>query len=149
MLAGVIVTLGVAFWRPSPRAVVPDADLEPKIEALAELLGSTPADAAAIDERIQSFGAFPPEARSTHALAAALASCETAALDPAPRRRLAHELYAITRPTDALPRALPGALTTIQQLLARARCPGAAAADVVRLARTVAIRDPAPRHDWW
>jgi hypothetical protein len=149
VLAGVIVMMGVALWRPSPRPAVTDAELEEKIGALADLLGSAPADAAAIDERIQSFGAFPPEARATRALAVALASCETAALEPAQRSRLAHDLYAITRPTDALPRVLPAALTTIQQLLVNARCPAVAADEVLGSARIVARRDPKPRRDWW
>jgi len=145
----VIGVLAIVLWRPAPDRP-PSPEQEAKIADLAARLGSRASTAVDIDDRLRSFGPFPPDAKASRALAEALVTCGTISLDESRRTQLARHLYGITVIGDDRTRAIPAALIGIQQL-AGASGPACAGTidEVMRAARAVATTDPKPRRDWW
>src|SRR5215510_15138683 len=141
--------LAITLWRPVPDRP-PSPEQEAKIADLAARLGSRSSTAVDIDDRLRSFGPFPPDAKASRALAEALVTCGTTWLDESKRTQLARHLYGITVIGDDRTKAIPAALLGIQQLVATTG-PGCAGTidDVMRAARAVASTDPKPRRDWW
>ena len=144
----VIGVLAVALWRPSVDPP-PTAEQEGKIADLARQLGSPTSSPVAIDDRLRSFGPFPPEAKASRALAEAIVMCGTGRLDESQRTQLARQLYGITVIGDGRAAAVPAALIGIQQSVAAAGCSPAVIDELMRAARDVASIDPHPRRDWW
>jgi hypothetical protein len=144
----VIGVLAIALWRPAADPP-PSQEQEEKIADLAVRLGSPASGAAAIDERLQSFGPFPPDAKASRALAEALVTCGTAKLDDSQRTQLARQLYGITVIGDSRAETVPAALLGLQQSAAAAGCSPAEIDELVRAARAVISTDPHPRRDWW
>ena len=142
----VVGALAITLWRPAPDRP-PSPEQEAKIADLAARLGSGASTAVDIDDRLRSFGPFPPDAKASRALAEALVMCGTTWLDESQRTQLARHLYGITVIGDDRAR-VSAALIGIQQTIAIAgpACPGDR---VVRAARDVASGDPHPRRDWW
>lgn len=138
--------MAIALWRPAPDPP-PSQEQEAKITDLAARLASSSATASDIDDRLRSFGPFPPDAKASLALAEALITCGTTSLDESERMQLARHLYGITVIGDDRAR-VSSALIGIQQTIAKA---GAAcqADRVVSAARAVATVDPNPRRNWW
>jgi hypothetical protein len=145
----VIGALAIVLWRPAPDRP-PSPEQEAKIADLATRLGSRASTAGDIDDRLRSFGPFPPDAQASRALAEALVTCGTTWLSESQRSQLARHLYGITVIGDDRARAIPAALIGIQQLAAATgpTCAGTID-DVMRAARAVATTDPKPRRDWW
>lgn len=144
----VIAALAVVLWRPAPDAP-PSAEQEAKIADLASQLGSSSSSGGDIDDRLRSFGPFPPDAKASRALAEALVTCDTARLDESRRRQLARQLFEVTVIGDRRAATVPAALLGIQQSAATAGCSPAAIDDIMRAARAVASTDPNPRRNWW
>jgi hypothetical protein len=144
----VIGVLAVVLWRPAPDAP-PSAEQEAKIADLAARLGSPSSSGSEIDDRLRSFGPFPPDAKASRALADALVGCGTSRLDESRRQQLARQLFGITVIGDERSEAVPAALLAIQQSAAAAGCSPAAIDDIMRAARAVASTDPNPRRNWW
>lgn len=146
----VIGILAIALWRPAPDPA-PTAEQEAKITDLAARLGSLSSTAVDIDDRLRSFGPFPPEPKASFALAEALVTCGTTWLDESQRTQLARHLYGITVIGDDRAQAIPAALLGIQRVVARAgpQCPAKTIDEIMRAARDVATTDPKPRRDWW
>jgi len=144
----VIGALAVALWRPAPDPA-PTAEQEAKIAELARLLGSATSSATDIDDRLRSFGPFPPEAKASRALADAIVMCGTGRLDESRRAQFARQLYGITVIGDSRAEAVPASLIGIQQSVAAAGCNPAVIDELMRAARDVASIDPHPRRDWW
>ena len=71
----VIGMLAVVLWRPAPDPL-PSEEQEAKIADLAARLGSAESAAIDIDDRLRSFGPFPPHPQASRALAEALIGCE-------------------------------------------------------------------------
>jgi hypothetical protein len=145
-----IVAIAIVLWRPSADPP-PSPEQEAKITDLAARLGSPSATAADIDDRLRSFGPFPPEAKASRALAEALVTCGTTRLDESQRTQLARHLYGITVIGDDRATAIPAALLGIQQVAAAAgsACSPGAIDTLTRAAQAVATTDPKPRRDWW
>jgi hypothetical protein len=146
----VIGALAVTLWRPAPDPL-PSPEQEAKIAGLAARLGSSSSTAVDIDDRLRSFGPFPPDAKASRALAEALVMCGTTWLDESQRTQLARHLYGITVIGDRRAQAIPAAVIGIQQLMAAVgpECGPGEIERVVRAARGVASTDPHPRRDWW
>jgi hypothetical protein len=144
----VIGALATVLWRPA-NDPAPTVEQEEKISDLARQLGSATASAGAIDDRLRSFGPFPPEAKASRALADAIVMCEIERLDESRRTQLARQLYGITVIGDSRAATVPAALIGIQQSLASAGCNPAVIDRLMRAARDVAGTDPHPRRDWW
>jgi hypothetical protein len=144
----VIAGLAITLWRPAADAP-PSPEQEMKIADLAALLGSRTPSAGDIDNRLRSFGPFPPDLKASRALAEALVTCGTAGLDEPERIRLARHVYGITVIGDDRAASVPAALLGIQQTVAATGCGPAAIDEVVRTARDMARIDPKPRRDWW
>lgn len=142
--------LAVALWRPAADPP-PSPEQEAKIIDLAARLGSTSSTAADIDDRLRSFGPFPPDATASRALADALVTCGTSRLDESRRTQLARYLYGITVIGDNRAEAVPAALIGIQQAMAGVgpQCGPGTIDRIVQAARAVATTDPQPRRDWW
>jgi hypothetical protein len=145
-----IGALAITLWRPAPDRP-PSLEQEAKIADLAARLGSRRSTAVDIDDRLRSFGPFPPDATASHALAEALVMCETAWLDESQRTQLARHLYGITVLGDTRAQAIPAAIIGIQTLMAAVgpACGPVGIERIVRAARGVATTDPHPRRDWW
>ena len=146
-----LVVIGVVafvLWRPAPDAP-PSEEQEAKIADLVTRLGSPSSSGSDIDDRLRSFGPFPPEAKASRALADALVLCGTAKLDALRRQQLARQLFDITVIGDERAEAVPAALLGIQQSAATAGCSPAAVDAIMRAARAVASTDPNPRRNWW
>ena len=146
----VIGVMAVALWRPAPDPP-PTAEQEAKIADLAVRLGSETSTAADIDERVRSFGRFPPDAMASRALAEALITCGTSTLDDTQRTQLARHIYGITVIGDDWATVIPAALMGIQKTMAGVG-PGCGPPGIERIvsaARAVASTDPNPRRDWW
>lgn len=146
----VIAVIAIVLWRPAPDPP-PTAEQEAKIADLAARLGSSAATAVDIDDRLRSFGPFPPDAKASRALAEALIRCGTTWLDESRRTQLARHLYGITVIGDDRAEAIPAALLGIQQTIAGAgpTCGPGVIDSVVIAARAVASTDPNPRRNWW
>lgn len=148
-----LIALGsivIVLWTPAPDPP-PTPEQESKIADLAARLGSVSATASDIDDRLRSFGQFPPDPQSSRALAEALIRCETTWLDAPRRTQLARHLYGLTVIGDDRAEAIPAALHGIQQTMAGAgpSCARGAVDGVVSAARAVATTDPNPRRNWW
>lgn len=144
----VIAALALALWRPAGDQP-PSPEQESQINDLAALLGSRPVNINDVDNRLQSFGPYPPEPQASRALAGALMICGTTGLDEPQRKRLARHLYGITVLGDSRTETVPAALLGIQQTAAAAGCSPAAIDELMRAARAVASTDPNPRRNWW
>ncbi|HKH74105.1 MAG TPA: hypothetical protein VKA59_22255 [Vicinamibacterales bacterium] len=144
----VIGVLAFMLWRPAPDPP-PSDEQETKIADLAARLGSSSSSASDIDDRLRSFGPFPPDAKATRALADALIACVTARLDETRRQQLARQLFSITVIGDRRAETVPAALLGIQHSAAASGCTPAALDEIMRTARAVASTDPAPRRNWW
>jgi hypothetical protein len=144
----VIGGLAVVLWRPAPDPP-PSAEQETKIADLAAGLGSSSSSASDIDDRLRSFGPFPPDAKASRRLADALIACGTARLDESRRRELARQLFNITVIGDRRAETVPAALHGIQQSVATTGCAPTAIDEIVNSATAVASTDPSPRRDWW
>lgn len=144
----VIAALALALWRPAAEPP-PTAEQEMKMDDLAALLGSQSVSADDLDNRLRSFGPFPPEQSASRALASALMTCRTTGLDEPQRKRLARQLYGITVIGDSRMETVPAALIGIQQSAAAAGCSPVAIDELMHAARAVARTDPNPRRDWW
>jgi hypothetical protein len=151
-LLPLIVLGAIAFvlWKPAPDPP-PSREQEAKIADLAARLGSTASTAVDIDDRLRSFGPFPPDPKASRALAEALISCETTKLDESRRTQLARYLYGITVVGDDRAAAIPAALIGIQQTVAGGgpTCGPSEIDSIVSAARAVATTDPNPRKNWW
>jgi hypothetical protein len=145
-----VATLVIGWWRPVYVSAVPTQGQQEKIDDLARLLGSASSSADAIEERLRSFGPFPPEAMAGRVLADALIACRTGMAE-LQRLPLARELYAITvqSQVDVMPDAIPRALGFIQDAALASRCDPRALERLVRAARDITRVDPNPRRDWW
>lgn len=142
--------LAIVLWRPAP-APSPSAEQEAKIADLAMKLGSASSTAVDLDERMRSFGPFPPDATASRALAEALIHCGTISLSESKRTQLARHLYGITVIGDDRAQAVPVALIGIQQTIGEAgsSCGPDTIESIMRSARSVAATDPKPRPNWW
>src|SRR5687768_2611276 len=138
----VIGVMAVVLWRPAP-GPPPTPEQEAKIADLAERLGSAASTAVDIDDRLRSFGPFPPHATASRALAEALIGCGTSWLDASRRTQLARHLYGITVIGDDWAKAIPAALIGIQQTMAGAgpACGPTGIDRIVSAARAVASTD--------
>jgi hypothetical protein len=145
----VIVVMAIVLWRPASDPA-PSAEQEAKILDLAARFASPSSTAADIDDRLRSFGPFPPDAKASRALAEALIRCGTTWLDESRRMQLARHLYGITVIGDDR-EATNASLIGIQQVIATTgpTCGPAAIEQVLNLARAVATTDPNPRRNWW
>jgi hypothetical protein len=145
-----IGALAIALWQPASDRP-PSPEQEAKIADLAARLGSPSSTASDIDDRLRSFGPFPPDAKASRALAEALVTCGTTWLDESQRTRLARHLYGITVIGDNRAQAIPAAVIGIQELMAAVgpACGPPGIEKVVLAARGVASTDPHPRRDWW
>lgn len=143
----VIGVLAIALWRPAADPA-PSSEQEAKIADLVRQLGSSSSSISDIDDRLRSFGPFPPDATASRELAEALVTCGTNKLDELQRARLARHLYGITVIGDDRAATIPAALIGIQQAAA-AICSPAVIDQFIRAARAVASTDPHPRRDWW
>lgn len=146
---GVVVALVIGLWRPVYDSATPTAEQEAKIADLAQLLASPSSTADAIDERLRSFGPFPPDVAASRTLAESLIACRTARLADSERMPLARTLYAITVQNDTNANTIPGALAQILQAATASRCDPATLDRLMNAARDVARADPNPRRDWW
>src|SRR5688572_24964686 len=146
----VIGVMAVVLWRPAADPP-PTAEQEAKIEDLAARFGSATVSAVDIDDRLRSFGPFPPDPTASRALAEALITCGTSWLDESRRRQLARHIYGITVVGDDWARAIPAALIGIQQTMAGAgpACGPSGIDRIVGAARVVASTDPNQRRVWW
>jgi hypothetical protein len=146
----VIGVLTIVLWRPAP-APFPSPEQEAKIADLAVRLGSPSSTAVEIDERIRSFGPFPPAATASRALAEALVHCGIIRLSEEKRTQLARHLYGITVIGDDRAQAVPVALIGIQQAVGDAglSCGPEVIDTIMRSARSVVATDPNPRSNWW
>lgn len=144
----VILAFAITFWRPTPD-LPPTPEQEMKIDDLAVLLGSPSSTAGDVDNRVRSFGPFPPDPTASRALAEALVTCKTASLDEPQRKRLARQLYGITVIGDSRAEAVPAAFLEIQRLVRETGCSPSTIDEIMRAARAVATTDPKPRRDWW
>jgi hypothetical protein len=143
-----IVVFAIMLWRPETDAV-PTQEQEAKIADLAARLGSPSSSANAIDDRLRSFGPFPPDAKASRALAEALVTCGTAKLDNVQRNQFARQLYGITVIGDERAKVIPEALIGMQKSAAAAGCTPPAIDQLMSAARAVISTDPNPRRDWW
>jgi hypothetical protein len=143
-----IVVLAVVLWQPAPDPP-PSEEQGAKIADLSARLGSSSSTPTDIDDRLRSFGPFPPEATASRALADALIACGTARLDEARRQQLSRQLFDITVIGDTRAATVPAALLGIQQVAAAAGCAPAVIDELMRAARAVASTDPHPRRNWW
>lgn len=144
----VIAALTLALWPPAGE-VLPSPEQESRMDDLAALLGSRPMNIDDVDNRLRSFGPYPPEPHASRALAGALMTCGTTGLDEPQRKRLARHLYGIAVIGDSRTKTVPAALLGIQQSAAAAGCSPVAIEELMRAARAVARTDPNPRRDWW
>ncbi len=144
----VIGVLAVVLWRPAPDPP-PSEEQEAKIADLAARLGSPSSSASDIDDRLRSFGPFPPDAKASRALADALIACGTARLDDSRRRQLARQLFSITVIGDHRAETVPAALLGMERSVGTSGCAPAAIDQIVRTASAMASTDPSPRRDWW
>ena len=146
----VIGVLGIVLWKPAPDPA-PTPEQEAKIADLAARLGSAASTAVDIDDRLRSFGPFPPDPKTSRALAETLISCETRWLDESRRTQLARHLYGITVIGDDRAAAIPAALIGIRQTIAGAgpMCGSSAIDRIVSVARAIATTDPIQRRDSW
>ena len=145
-----IAMLAIVLWRPAP-APLPTPEQEAKIADLAMKLGSASSTAVDIDERIRSFGPFPPDATASRTLAEALIHCGTIRLSESKRTQLARHLYGITVIGDDRAQKVPIALIGIQQTVSEtgSSCSPDMVDTIMRSARSVAATDPNPRPNWW
>jgi hypothetical protein len=144
----VIGVLAFVLWRPAPDPP-PSDEQETKIADLAARLGLSSSSASDIDDRLRSFGPFPPDAKASRALADALIACGIARLDETRRQQLARQLFSITVIGDGRAETVPAALFGIQQSVAATGCAPSALDQIMRTARAVASTDPASRRNWW
>ena len=146
----VIGVMAIVLWRPAPDHP-PTAEQEAKIADLAAQLGSATSTAVDIDDRLRSFGRFPPDPTASRALAEALITCGTSRLDKTRRTQLARHMFGITVIGDDWATVIPAALIGIQQTMAGPgpECGPSGIDRIVSAARAVARTDPNPRRDWW
>jgi hypothetical protein len=142
-----LAALAISLWRPAAETM-PTGEQEWKIGELAALLASRSPSAQAIEERLRSFGPFPPDPKASRALAEAIVTCGTASLEESQRNRLARQLYAITITGDVRTETIPDALAGIQRVAAATGCSAMTIDSLTRAARDVARADPNPRQDW-
>jgi hypothetical protein len=144
----VIAVLAIYLWRPA-NDPAPSPEQEEKIAELVRQLGSSGTTPDEIDQRLRSFGPFPPDAKASRALADGLVTCGMNKLDDSHRAQLARNLYGITVIGDNRARVFPAALMSIQQSAAAAGCSPTSIDELMRAAHTVISTDPNPRRDWW
>ena len=144
----VIAGLAMSLWRPA-NDPAPSQEQEEKIGDLVRQLGSSPASGGEIDQRLRSFGPFPPDAKASRALADGLVTCGMNKLDDSHLARLARSLYGITVIGDNRAQVVPVALMSIQQSAAAAGCSPTGIDALMRAAHAVISTDPNPRRDWW
>jgi hypothetical protein len=144
----VIAALAISLWRPA-NDPAPSPEQEEKIADLVRQLGSSAANAGEIDQRLRSFGPFPPDGKASRALADSLVTCGMNTLDESHRAQLARNLYGITVIGDDRARVVPLALMSIQQSAAAAGCSPTSIDELMRAAHAVISTDPNPRRDWW
>jgi hypothetical protein len=142
-----VAALTITLWRPAAEPM-PTEEQERKIGELAALLAAPSPGAHDVEERLRSFGPFPPEPNASRALANAVVTCGTASLDASERNRLARQLYAITITGDVRAATVPDALAGIQRVAAATGCSPVTIDALVNAARDVARLDPNPRQDW-
>jgi hypothetical protein len=143
-----LAALAVTLWRPAAERE-PSAEQERKMTDLAALLGSTSRSARVVEDRLRSFGPFPPDPRASRTLAEALVTCDTTRLDETRRLELSQQLYGITSAEDVRVETVAAALTVIQHTMAASGCSPVTIDAAVRAARNVARTDPNPRREWW
>ena len=144
----VIAGLAIYLWRPASDPA-PSPEQEEKIADLVRQLGSSGASPEEIDQRLRSFGPFPPDAKASRALADGLVTCGMNKLDDSHRAQLARNLYGITVIGDDRAQVIPAALIGIQQSAAAAGCSPTGIDELMRAAHAVISTDPNPRRDWW
>ena len=144
----VIAVIAVSLWRPA-NDPAPSQEQEEKIGDLVRQLGSSPPSVGEIDQRLRSFGPFPPDAKASRALADGLVTCGMNKLDDSHRAQLARNLYGITVIGDDRAQVVPVALMSIQQSAAAAGCSPTGIDGLMRAAHAVISTDPNPRRDWW
>lgn len=144
----VIAVLAISLWRPA-NDPAPSPEQEEKIGDLVRQLGSSNPSAGEIDQRLRSFGPFPPDAKASRALADGLVTCGMNKLDDSHRAQLARNLYGITVIGDNRAQVVPVALMSIQQSAAAAGCSPTRIDELMRAAHAVINTDPNPRRDWW
>ena len=146
----VIGVMAFMLWRPALDPP-PTAEQEKKIADLAARLGSASSTAMDLDDRLRSFGQFPPDPTASRALADALVACGTSGLDESRRTQLARDIYRITVVGDNWATVIPAALTGIQHTMAGAgpACGPTGIDRLVNAARATASIDPNRRRDWW
>ena len=146
----VIGVMAFMLWRPALDPP-PTAEQEKKIADLAARFGSASSTAMDLDDRLRSFGQFPPDPTASRALADALVACGTSWLDEPRRTQLARHIYGITVVGDNWATVIPAALMGIQQTMAGAgtACGPTGIDRIVTAARAVASIDPNRRRDWW
>jgi hypothetical protein len=146
----VIGVMAIMLWRPAPDPA-PTPEQEAKIADLAARLGSPSSTAVDLDDRLRSFGQFPPHPAASRALVEALIACGTSSLSESHRRQLAQHIYGITVVGDNWATVTPAALIGIEQTMAGAgpACGPTGIDRIVSAARAVASIDPNRRRDWW
>lgn len=144
----VIAVLAIYLWRPA-NDPAPSPEQEEKIAELVRQLGSSGTNPVEIDQRLRSFGPFPPDAKASRALADSLVTCGMNKLDESHRAQLARSLYGITVIGDNRAQVVPAALMSIQQSAAAAGCSPTSIDELMRAAHAVISTDPNPRRDWW
>ena len=91
----VIAAFAIALWQPAAETA-PSREQELMMDDLAAVLGSRASSADDIDNRLRSFGRFPPDRAASRAVANALIACGTTTLDERQRKGLARQLFRIT-----------------------------------------------------
>jgi len=146
----VIGVMAIVLWRPAPDPP-PTPEQEVKIADLAARLGSPSSTAVDLDDRLRSFGQFPPYPTASRALVEALITCGTSSLSESHRGQLARYIYGITVVGDDWATVTPAALIGIQQTMAGAgpACGPTGIDRIVSAAHAVASIDPNRRRDFW
>ena len=144
----VIAALAIALWQPAAETA-PSREQELTMDDLTAVLGSRSSSADDIDNRLRSFGRFPPDLTASRALATALIACGTTTLDEPQRQGLARQLFRITVIGDSSAESVPATLMELQQTVAATGCSPAMIDEIMRASRAVATTDPHPRRDWW
>src|SRR5262245_66514607 len=105
----VIAILAISLWRPA-NDPAPSPEQEEKIADLVRQLGTSAVTGDEIDQRLRSFGPFPPDAKASRALADSLVTCGMNKLDDSHRAQLARNLYGITVIGDNRAHGVPSGL---------------------------------------